>query len=70
MEIDPEANEGSHAKSYFKNAFGGGLFGGGGSQMEGEYGEEIAEASGNFMNEFIKAMPGIDEATAFGEVLN
>lgn len=69
MEIDPEANEGSHAKSYFAQAFGKNMFGGAG-QMEGEYGEEVAEASGNFLQEFIKAMPGIDEATAFGEVLN
>lgn len=37
--------------------------------MEGEYGEET-DGGSDFMKEFMKAMPGIDEATAFGEVLN
>jgi arsenite-transporting ATPase len=69
MEIDPEANENSSSGGNFlKQALGGSLFGGS-SQMEGEYGEET-ESGGNFMAEFMKAMPGIDEATAFGEVLN
>jgi arsenite-transporting ATPase len=69
MEIDPEANESSGSGGNFlKQALGGGMFGGS-QQMEGEYGEET-ESGGNFMSEFMKAMPGIDEATAFGEVLN
>lgn len=69
MEIDPEANESSGSGGNFlKQALGGGIFGGS-QQMEGEYGDET-ESGGNFMSEFMKAMPGIDEATAFGEVLN
>ena len=69
MEIDPEANESSSSGgNFFKQALGGNMFGGS-QQMEGEYGEET-ESGGNFMSEFMKAMPGIDEATAFGEVLN
>lgn len=70
MEIDPEANESSGAGGNFlSKALGGGLFGQA-QQMEGEYGDETGEGIGGFMSEFMKAMPGIDEATAFGEVLN
>lgn len=69
MEIDPEANEGSKGGGFLSKALGGGMFGQA-QQMEGEYGEETEGGLGNFMSEFMKAMPGIDEATAFGEVLN
>lgn len=70
MEIDPEANETSGAGGNFlAKAFDGGMFGGQ-QKMEGEYGEETENSGNDFMKEFMKAMPGIDEATAFGEVLN
>lgn len=68
MEIDPEANEGSGG-GFLSKALGGGMFGQA-QQMEGEYGEETEGGLGSFMSEFMKAMPGIDEASAFGEVLN
>ena len=69
MEIDPEANETAGAGGNFlSKAMGGSIFGGA-QKPEGEYGDET-EGGDNFMKEFMKAMPGIDEATAFGEVLN
>ena len=69
MEIDPEANETAGAGGNFlSKAMGGSIFGGA-QKPEGEYGDET-EGGDNFMKDFMKAMPGIDEATAFGEVLN
>ena len=71
MEVDPEANEGSG--SFFQKAMGGNPLFGGKQKLEGDYGEEEEqeeESGSDFMSEFMKAMPGIDEASAFGEVLN
>jgi arsenite-transporting ATPase len=59
MEIDPSANEGT----------GSGFFGG----LTGEHGMEETEEgaeSTSFMKELFQSVPGIDEATAFGAVMN
>lgn len=61
MEIDPEAKDG-----------GGGLFGslagGAGGAMEGMT-EEMQAQSKGFMQEILGSIPGIDEATSFGQIL-
>jgi arsenite-transporting ATPase len=59
MEIDPNAD----------GAAGSNIFGAsGGNSMDG-MNEEMAAQSKGFMNEIIGSIPGIDEATAFGQVL-
>lgn len=57
MEIDPKANEGS-----------GNMFG---ALMGGQSGDGAAETDSgpSFMKELMASVPGIDEATAFGEVI-
>jgi len=54
MEVDPSANEGGSGNMF------GGLFGGGGggdAQQDG------------FLKDLMASVPGIDEATSFGEVI-
>lgn len=61
MEVDPNANEGGA----------GGLFGGMlGNMGGGEAGdEEGSSENASFMKEIMASVPGIDEATSFGEVI-
>lgn len=65
MEIDPNSKEGSGGFSGIGNILGGGS----GSEMEGMT-EEMQEQSKSFMQEIMGSIPGIDEATAFGQILN
>lgn len=60
MEVDPTANEGSSESS--GNPFAG-LLGMGGGNTEG------GEGGMDFMKEIMGSVPGIDEATSFGEVI-
>ena len=55
MEVDPSANEASGGNSFF-----GGLLGGAGASGEG---------GDSFMKDLMASVPGIDEATSFGEVI-
>jgi arsenite-transporting ATPase len=54
MEVDPSANEAGG------NSFFGGLLGGAGAGGEG---------GDSFMKDLMASVPGIDEATSFGEVI-
>jgi len=56
MEIDPTANEGGQGGNMFSNLLGGA-------------GGEDAEGGMSFMKDIMQSVPGIDEATSFGEVL-
>ena len=55
MEVDPSANEASN---------GGGLMG-----MFGGMGAGSDEGGSSFMKDIMASVPGIDEATSFGEVI-
>lgn len=57
MEVDPTANEGS-GNSFFSSMFG---------QQPG--GVEGSSDNSGFMKEMMTSVPGIDEATSFGEIL-
>ena len=65
MEIDPSSNEGGGLGGLM-----GGMGGDGGSggAMEGMT-EEMKEQSKGFMSEIMGSIPGIDEATSFGQIL-
>jgi len=58
MEVDPTANEGGSGSNPLSSMFGG-SFGGGDDEEGGE----------SFMKELMASVPGIDEATSFGEVI-
>ena len=60
MEVDPTANE--SGGNFFQNMMGGM----GASQSQDE---EATQESMGFMNEMMASVPGIDEATSFGEVI-
>lgn len=62
MEVDPTANEGGSGGNFFQNMFG--KFGG--SQAQDE---EAMQDSMGFMKDMMASVPGIDEATSFGEVI-
>ena len=62
MEVDPTANEGGNSGNMFSNLLGQA----GVSQAQDE--EATAETTG-FMKEIMASVPGIDEATSFGEVI-
>ena len=54
MEVDPSANE-AGGNSFFSGLLGGGAAGG--------------EGGDSFMKDLMASVPGIDEATSFGEVI-
>ena len=62
MEVDPTANEGGS---------GGGLFQGlmGQAGMSQGQDDEASQESMGFMKDLMASVPGIDEATSFGEVI-
>lgn len=60
MEVDPTANEGS-GNSFFSSMFG--------QQAGGLDGGAESSANSGFMKEMMTSVPGIDEATSFGEIL-
>ena len=62
MEVDPTANEGGNSGNMFSSLLGQA----GVSQAQDE--EATAETTG-FMKEIMASVPGIDEATSFGEVI-
>ena len=62
MEVDPTANEGGNSGNMFSSLLGQA----GVSQAQDE--EATAETS-SFMKEIMASVPGIDEATSFGEVI-
>lgn len=53
MEVDPSANEGGSGNMF------GGLFGSGGGDAQQD----------GFLKDLMTSVPGIDEATSFGEVI-
>ena len=57
MEVDPTANEG------------GGMFGGMFNMPGAQQDDEAAAESMGFMKDLMASVPGIDEATSFGEVI-
>ena len=63
MEVDPTANEGGSG--------GGGMFQSllGGMGMPQGQDEEATQESMGFMKDLMASVPGIDEATSFGEVI-
>ena len=62
MEVDPTANEGGQGGNFFQ-----GLLGQAG-MAQGQDEEATAESMG-FMKDLMASVPGIDEATSFGEVI-
>ena len=61
MEVDPTANEGGTGGNFLQNMMG---------QMSGAGADEEAAAeSMSFMKDLMASVPGIDEATSFGEVI-
>lgn len=66
MEIDPAQGGGSFGNMTGLGAMMGGQ--GSGSPMEGMT-EEMQQQSNSFMSEIMGSIPGIDEATSFGQIL-
>ena len=62
MEVDPTANEGGTGGNFLQSMMG--QFGATQSQDE-----EATQESMGFMKEMMASVPGIDEATSFGEVI-
>ena len=62
MEVDPTANEGGQGGNFFQ-----GLLGQAGMAQGQD--EEATQESMGFMKDLMASVPGIDEATSFGEVI-
>lgn len=62
MEVDPTANEGGSGGNFFQ-----GLLGKAGMAQGQD--EEAAQESAGFLKDLMASVPGIDEATSFGEVI-